>query len=432
MSQKRSCDQCGKELCNYKSLWRHKKTCKGPRNDLSTLNEYNQQLYPQIKVDDKMNSYVQYVDSDDDSKDYTKRNSIYEQLRNADSEPPESDEDLISESEDETDGKIWKSIANWCLKAEVDALDGFRYWFEFCKKLDNDETIKKIMETVRVIQDHDQSLSFEDALQHALMKRKYLIYETLKVFKDEGIWKILLEEPDKGFDVFHWLTKYILACRSMKNDPIFKSINGKIQELMNTVDPMEYDEALSCAIESKADKIFTAVGDLPRDISSLAWDRISKRGNIFNVYSEVEYFIYVKLLIENDETFQVVLKKMNGYLEDDLSLDQALYKSVNENQKLIHDAFKSDDELWDSMKTDEFTNESEELDVFKAYTLYYIGLKRDELFQSIVKEMERLLRDDWSFTDAVKHAIQTKKIDIGSKVGKPWIPGLKFIYPIKY
>lgn len=74
------------------------------------------------------------------------------------------------------------------------------------------------------------------------------------------------------------------------------------------------------------------------------------------------------------------------------------------------------------MISDEFSNENEELNVLKAYILYYLGLKRDHLFQSIVKEMKKLIEDECAFTEAVKHAIQTKKVDIRTRIGKPWIP----------
>ena len=124
------------------------------------------------------------------------------------------------------------------------------------------------------MRDDNDNLSFKDALDLALMKRKFLIYETLKAFKTEGIWKIFLEEPEKGLDVFQWLKKYILVCRSMKRDPLFNSVNSMIEELMQSVDAMDFEVSLNYSIEKKADEIFQAVGNLPRrDNAVHVWDR---------------------------------------------------------------------------------------------------------------------------------------------------------------
>ena len=63
-NQERSCNQCGKVLSSYKSLWRHRKTCKGSRkqgmeskftNDSPSLNEsrYAESNQPLIKNDEQ-------------------------------------------------------------------------------------------------------------------------------------------------------------------------------------------------------------------------------------------------------------------------------------------------------------------------------------------------------------------------------------------
>ena len=316
---------------------------------------------------------------------------------------------------------------------KLDSMD-FKYWYEFCQKLDNDPTIDAIMTSVQAYRDADDTLSFKEALDRALKKRKYLIYETLKKFKTEGIWKVLLEQPENGLDLFQLLKKHILACRSMKRDPIFISVKENIEDLMNDVDPMSFDEALNHTIESKADEIFEAVGELPRrDAPAHVWDRIGKTFNPYqqDPYSEVEYFISMQQLIEADSTFQTVLTRINEYLEEGETLDVALHNAVKENEALIHESFRRGGELWDAMKVDEFGgDDKEDLDVFKMYIIYYMGLQRDELFQSILDTIHELERDGWGYKDALDRAIQWKKVDIRSKLGHPFVPGLRYLVNI--
>ena len=346
-----------------------------------------------------------------------------------DSNQPEDDED------EQMDEKIWNAISHWCIENREDALDGFRYWFQFCRKLDHDPTIQKIMETVQSMRDDNDNLSFKDALDLALMKRKFLIYETLKAFKTEGIWKILLEEPEKVLDVFQWLKKYILVCRSMKRDPLFNSVNSMIEELMQSVDAMDFEESLNYSIEKKADEIFEAVGNLPRrDNAVHVWDRISKNFNPLrpNPDWEVRYFINMQILIEKDETFQIVLNRIDELLECGETLDVALHNAIKENQSMIYDSFAKGDELWAAIKADEFGIEKEELNIFEIYVLYYLALKQDGLFQSIMNDIHSLMEDGLDYTVAVNHVMNMKKVDIRNAIGKPFVPGLQYLQPIKF
>ena len=342
----------------------------------------------------------------------------------------DSDNDAENISDDEMDGKLWGAIANWCIKSNTDALEGFRFWYNFCYKLEHDFTIEKIMESVHAYRDSDDSLGFKEALNLALMKRKYLIYETLQTYKTEGIWKVLLEQPDEGRDVFEMLTKYILMCRSMRRDPIFIAVNEMIQDSMDDIDPMSFEEALNHTIEAKADKIFEAVGDLPRrDTSAHVWERIGKTFNPSSQdsFSEVRYFIDMEYLIKDDPTFQSVLSKINHYLESGDSLDVALHDSVKEEASQIHESFATGGELYEAMKADEFGDSSEELSVFKTYVLYHLAIKHDDLFQSIKKTIDHFIELGMEYNDSVNRSIEMNKARIRSTIGHPWIPGLKYL-----
>ena len=493
-----NCDQCKKDLSNYKNLWRHKKTCKAAQRVLCTkcskimgFDDYKRhiqtctspQRFPKDsdergessrekiykELGDTANPETQILPSEeqthqpefeitDESEDdmstlgeasnnvllpseEENEFEITDEWKNEDNSSTKSvnnELDSDDEAEDiedkQMDSKIWNAITTWCRKSETDALEGFKFWYEFCQKLEHDPAIKKIMETVHAFRDQDDTLSFKEALDRALMKRKYLIYETLRVFKTEGIWKILLEEPDNGMDVFQLLKKYILACRSMKRDKIFISVREMIEDSMEAVDEMDFEEALNHSIEAKADEIFEAVGELPRrDTASHVWDRISKTFNPLmpDPDSEVRYFINMQLLIEEDETFQTVLARINKYLENGDTLDFALYNSVKENELMIRESFARGRELWNAMKADEFGDEKEELDVFKTYVLYYLGLKHDELFQSIMDKIQRLIQDGWKYNDALNHTLQWKMVDIRNTIGHPWIPGLRYLVNLR-
>ena len=451
------CDPCGKDLKSYHGLWKHKKICKARQRVLCTncskvmsamdyknhhqncgksgvlQNVSNGDLYKKLQDAGK--------DTDHDDKQDGEMTTDSEHERDADGSNPleirdADDSNQPEDDEDEQmDDKIWNVISHWCIENREDALDGFRYWFQFCHKLDHDPTIQKIMESVQSMRDDNDSLSFKDALDLALRKRKFLIYETLKAFKTEGIWKTLLEEPDKGLDVFQWLKKYILVCRSMKRDPLFNSVNSMIEELMQSVDAMDFEESLNYSIEKKADEIFEAVGNLPRrDNAVHVWDRISKNFNpsMPNADWEVRYFINMQILIEEDGTFEIVLNRIDELLECGETLDVALYNAIKENQSLIHDSFVKGDELWTAMKADEFGIEKEELDIFEIYVLYYLALKQDGLFQSIMNDIHRLMEDGLDYTVAVNHVMNMKKVDIRNVIGNPFIPGLRYLQPIRF
>ena len=153
---------------------------------------------------------------------------------------------------------------------------------------------------------------------------------------------------------------------------------------------------------------------------------------MLNPGSEVRYFINMQILIEEDETFQIVLNRIDELLECGETLDVALYNAIKENQSLIHDSFAKGDELWAAMKADEFGFEKEELNIFEIYVLYYLAMKQDGLFQSIMNDIHSLLEDGLDYTDAVNSVMNMKKVDIRNAIGKPFIPGLKYLQPIRF
>ena len=59
-----------------------------------------------------------------------------------------------------------------------------------------------------------------------------------------------------------------------------------------------------------------------------------------------------------------------------------------------------------------------------------MALQQDELFQSILDTIHKLERDGWRYKDALDRAIQWKKVDIRSKIGRPFVPGLRYLVNI--
>ena len=62
--------------------------------------------------------------------------------------------------------------------------------------------------------------------------------------------------------------------------------------------------------------------------------------------------------------------------------------------------------------------------------IYYMGLQRDQLFQSILDTIHELEQAGWKYKDALDRAIQWKKVDIRSKLGHPFVPGLRYLVNI--
>ena len=77
---------------------------------------------------------------------------------------------------------------------------------------------------------------------------------------DLNVWKLLLdelkneeEEVNDRQEVFEKLRCYILLCRSLKRDKIFRSVMEMVRENMYEamIDPLEFEEALSYTIDKK-------------------------------------------------------------------------------------------------------------------------------------------------------------------------------------
>ena len=179
-------------------------------------------------------------------------------------------DNLIDESSAEDnddvimDSGVWYTIAFQANENGTSLLVSFKFFLKLAEAIDHDATIKQIMDTVYANGDEDGHIGFKEALDHALEKRKVLMWKTLKdneltVDKVEhfNVWKMISNEMEEQTldEAFRILWCYILLSRSIKRDEIFHSVKEMIQECIDDIDPMSHDEALSYAIDQKSSVI---------------------------------------------------------------------------------------------------------------------------------------------------------------------------------
>ena len=196
--------------------------------------------------------------SDTDEEEVREVESIIDDIID-DTSAAEDDEDVIM------DAGVWHTIALYTEENGISLLVSFKFFFQLAEAIDHDATIKGIMDTVYAIRD-DDDISFKEALDHALEKRKFLIWKTLKdnessTVEHLNVWKMISDEMKEHTldEASRILRCYILLSRSIKRDEIFHSVKEMIQECEDDIDAMSHDEALSYAIDQKSSVIAEAV-----------------------------------------------------------------------------------------------------------------------------------------------------------------------------
>ena len=231
-----TCEKCEKKLSSYHSLWCHKKNCHGrglnqspivhPYNSYSEIprqhhhadnsqikdklfgeskqqKEESTSLFKKLKtaestnntplnfhsIGDKKSTPISSEDEssnlsiDNENSMLTGSDTSTESLMVDGDTSTDSDVSSAQDEEDKNiDQKVWRVIIHWgdnnnCCS---DVLDAFKYFCKFTQALDQDSTIETIMDSVHTIRNGDDSIGFEEALNRALMKHKYLIYRTLE------------------------------------------------------------------------------------------------------------------------------------------------------------------------------------------------------------------------------------------------------------
>jgi hypothetical protein len=297
------CNKCGKTLSSYKCLWRHKKSCQSTghnseiprqqhaaadrkRSEKEQKRENKSKVFEQLRAADTSPLDFHFVGEEQTNKEkgdeLSDGSSTEEESQNREYAMSDTDEEQVKEEEsiignliDESsaaeddddvimDAGVWHSIA---FHAEENAglLVSFKFFFQLAEAVDHDATIKKVMDTVCAIRD-DDVIGFKEALDHALEKRKFLIWKTLKdnaaadKVEHFNVWKMISSEMKEHTldEAFRILRCYILLSRSIKRDEIFHSVKEMIEECEDDIDPMSHDEALSYAIDQKRSVIVEA------------------------------------------------------------------------------------------------------------------------------------------------------------------------------
>ena len=201
----------------------------------------------------------------------------------------------------------------------------------------------------------------------------------MELADDINIWKEL-KSDDR--DIFEKSRKHILFCRSLKRDAIFHSVNKLMRDCMQDIDSMDSDEALDHAIDVKSEAIVESARAHGEGLHlrPYMWDwtiQLRKYGkpHQHDPYEYFKFFVRLKYLIDQDETFQKVSEKLKTYMDNRLSFEKA---------------FASDAEPWCMMKENE---EGDETDIFKMYVVYYESLKRDKVFSSTEDTLNLVIED---------------------------------------
>ena len=503
------CARCGKSLASSQSLWNHKQRCKSTsRPPLDEKDIYRIMGQPQPtpspyskdakqEGSEKMQNLSRKLNTaSSNSLDFqpigkkpSPPTSKEEESKNSENETDTEEDDKsslgslridddsdVSPAEDDEDDnmnrKVWRVIVHWGKSNDCNnAFDAFKFFFRFNQALDHDAIIEQLMDSVHGFR--DDGISFKESLARALKKRKYLIYKAVRRREqgsdeesssdeqqsddesgDMDIWEELCRSDG---DILETLRKYILFCRSLKRDPIFRSVKEVMQNCMQDIDPMHSDEALDHAIDEKSASIIEAVNAATQHLGSglflsphkgrgidddneddemheKIWEIIALK-NYLDELSSVKFFTRLCQNIDHDHTFQRVWNKTQALVDDAVTFKQALDKTIEKEKSLIYRAFANakeekcssggdEGDIWCLMLQEIEEDNFDELDAFKMYILYYQSIKRDNVFRAIMKTLV-LVRGDMDFEEALNFAVERNKsliLQAIKKARKEWSP----------
>ena len=93
-------------------------------------------------------------------------------------ESDESEEDG-SAKEDDEEVDVWKVIADEAAEDDGDVVESYKRNVKFCRSLKHDETHQQVMKSLKRARD-DEDMDFDEALDYAADKRKFLILKVAK------------------------------------------------------------------------------------------------------------------------------------------------------------------------------------------------------------------------------------------------------------
>ena len=115
---------------------------------------------------------------------------------NESTDDSDSDDDSVKDTENNTEEEeeeeheprvdVWQRIVKKSVKHGRNILDTYRDEVIFCRSFDDDTTHAEVIRTLEKVQE-DEGMDFEEALEYAVDKRKFLIMRELNKFDEEEL-----------------------------------------------------------------------------------------------------------------------------------------------------------------------------------------------------------------------------------------------------
>ena len=112
-----------------------------------------------------------------------------EENSDSDDDPVKDTENNTEEEEEEEDEPrvdVWQRIVKKSVKHGQNILDTYKDKVIFCRSFDDDTTHAEVIRTLEKVQE-DEGMDFEEALDYAVDKRKFLIMRELNKFDEEEL-----------------------------------------------------------------------------------------------------------------------------------------------------------------------------------------------------------------------------------------------------
>ena len=294
-----SCDQCGAAFTRKTSLNRHKESrCKSPPDKVTISHRYSdskisephhdvnsrerseklQKLFRKLETAGSTPLDFHPVDQPDDNA--TEEEDDESSMEDEDNRTDFDDKNSVNsvdevssgedEEDDEMDAKIWRIVGCKSCHEGCDELSSFKFFVRLRQNIDHDETFQKVLKTARAIRE-SECLTFKEALDKAIEKRKSLIFRAFAKAREESssgdenssndedtnrwctdrvhVWHLILQEvEDENRDLLENFETYILYYRSLKRDKVYQVVM-KTLELARGVG-MSFNEALDFAVKN--------------------------------------------------------------------------------------------------------------------------------------------------------------------------------------
>lgn len=99
-------------------------------------------------------------------------------------EEVDSDDSESSEDEDETRIDIWDKLIEECQESGLSIGDAYKERILFLRAMKKDRVHDSVMQTLHRVRD-EEDMDFEEALEYAIEKRRYLIQRRVKISEDK-------------------------------------------------------------------------------------------------------------------------------------------------------------------------------------------------------------------------------------------------------